>query len=149
MADFTVQIIENIKLNGVQRGSQVNKIISGINYTDNRILNTFSGSETTIFSLSDVDGAGTFVTSSLKYARITNIDTTASINLKVSSSTEQLNFKVTPGDSFMLSTSNITGSILSGSDAVFSYGDIASIKVEPVSPPTGSSAAIEYIIATT
>jgi len=96
MADFTVQIIENIKLNGVQRGSQVNKIISGINYTDNRILNTFSGSETTIFSLSDVDGAGTFVTSSLKYARITNIDTTASINLKVSSSTEQLNFKVTP-----------------------------------------------------
>ena len=40
MADFTVQIIENIKLNGVDRGSQVNKIISGINYTDNRILNT-------------------------------------------------------------------------------------------------------------
>ena len=61
----------------------------------------------------------------------------------------QLNFKVTAGDSFMLSTSNITGSILSGSDAVFSYGDISSIKVEPVSPPTGSSAAIEYIIATT
>ena len=49
----------------------------------------------------------------------------------------------------MLSTSNITGSILSGSDAVFSYGDISSIKVEPVSPPTGSSAAVEYIIATT
>ena len=53
MADFTVQIIENIKLNGVERGSQVNKIISGINYTDNRILNTISGSETTIFELSD------------------------------------------------------------------------------------------------
>ena len=67
MADFTVQIIENIKLNGVERGSQVNKIISGINYTDNRILNTISGSETTIFELSDANGAGTFVTSSLKY----------------------------------------------------------------------------------
>ena len=45
----------------------------------------------------------------------------------------------------MLSTSNITGSILSGSDAVFTYGDVSSLKVEP----SGSSAKVEYIIATT
>ena len=67
------------------------------------------------------------------------------VNLKVSSSVEQLNFKIDAGGSFMVSTSAITGSILSGSDAVFTYDDIASIKVEP----SGSNAKIEYIIATT
>ena len=145
MADFIIKIQEQISLNGVQRGSEVSKTISGINYTDNRILNTSSGSETTIFSLSDTVGAGQFLTSSLKYARVSNNSTTVPVNLKVSSSTEQLNFKIDAGGSFMLSTSNITGSILSGSDAVFTYGDIASLKVEPF----GSSAKVEYIIATT
>ena len=145
MADFIIKIQEQISLNGVQRGSEVSKTISGINYTDNRILNTSSGSETTIFSLSDTVGAGQFLTSSLKYARVSNNSTTVPVNLKVSSSTEQLNFKIDVGGSFMLSTSNITGSILSGSDAVFTYGDIASLKVEP----SGSSAKVEYIIATT
>ena len=145
MADFIIKIQEQISLNGVQRGSEVSKTISGINYTDNRILNTSSGSETTIFSLSDTVGAGQFLTSSLKYARVSNNATTVPVNLKVSSSTEQLNFKIDAGGSFMLSTSNITGSILSGSDAVFTYGDIASLKVEP----SGSSAKVEYIISTT
>ena len=145
MADFIIKIQEQISLNGVQRGSEVSKTISGINYTDNRILNTSSGSETTIFSLSDTVDAGQFLTSSLKYARVSNNSTTVPVNLKVSSSTEQLNFKIDAGGSFMLSTSNITGSILSGSDAVFTYGDIASLKVEP----SGSSAKVEYIIATT
>ena len=145
MADFIIKIQEQISLNGVQRGSEVSKTISGINYTDNRILNTSSGSETTIFSLSDTIGAGQFLTSSLKYARVSNNSTTVPVNLKVSSSTEQLNFKIDAGGSFMLSTSNITGSILSGSDAVFTYGDISSLKVEP----SGSSAKVEYIIATT
>ena len=114
MADFIIKIQEQISLNGVQRGSEVSKTISGINYTDNRILNTSSGSETTIFSLSDTVGAGQFLTSSLKYARVSNNSTTVPVNLKVSSSTEQLNFKIDAGASFMLSTSNITGSILSG-----------------------------------
>jgi|TARA_R110002051_G_C8469029_1_gene459722 hypothetical protein len=145
MADFIIKIQEQISLNGVQRGSEVSKTISGINYTDNRILNTSSGSETTIFSLSDTVGAGQFLTSSLKYARVSNNSTTVPVNLKVSSSTEQLNFKIDAGGSFMLSTSNITGSILSGSDAVFTYGDVSSLKVEP----SGSSAKVEYIIATT
>mgnify|MGYP003628221566 CR=1 FL=1 len=145
MGDFTLQIQERISLEGTERGSDFSQTITGINYTDNRILNTFSGSETTIFSLSDIEGAGTFLTSSLKYARVSNYSTDTPINLKVSSSTEQMNFKIDAGGSFMLSNSEITGSILSGSDSVFTYDNIASLKIEP----SGSSAKIEYIIATT
>ncbi|MFL2679268.1 MAG: hypothetical protein ACJ0GH_02680 [Alphaproteobacteria bacterium] len=145
MANFNITIQERISLEGVERGSDFSQIITGVNYTDNRILNTLSGSETTIFSLSDTEGAGTFLSSSLKYARISNYSTDVPVNLKVSSSVEQLNFKIDAGGSFMVSTSAITGSILSGSDTVFTYDDIASLKVEP----SGSNAKIEYIIATT
>jgi len=145
MANFTIKIQENISLEGVQRGSEFSQTITAINHTDNRILNTNSGSETTIFSLSDTENAGTFLTSSLKYARISNYSTDTPVNLKVSSSVEQLNFKIDAGGSFILSNSEITGSILSGSDSVFTYDNISSLKVEP----SGSSAKIEYIIATT
>jgi hypothetical protein len=136
MANFNITIQERISLEGVERGSDFSQTITGVNYTDNRILNTLSGSETTIFSLSDTEGAGTFLSSSLKYARISNYSTDVPVNLKVSSSVEQLNFKIDAGGSFMVSTSAIT---------VFTYDDIASIKVEP----SGSNAKIEYIIATT
>jgi hypothetical protein len=145
MGNFTLKIQERISLEGVERGSDFSQTITGINHTDNRILNTLSGSETTIFSLGDTEGAGQFLTSSLKYARISNYSTNVPVNLKVSSSVEQLNFKIDAGGSFILSTSEITGSILSGSDAVFTYDDISSLKVEP----SGSNAKIEYIIATT
>jgi len=146
MGNFTLKIQERISLEGVERGSDFSQTITGINHTDNRILNTLSGSETTIFSLGDTEGAGQFLTSSLKYARISNYSTDVPVNLKVSSSVEQLNFKIDAGGSFILSTSEITGSIIaSGSGSIFSYDDISSVKVEP----SGSSAKIEYIIATT
>jgi len=140
MANFDILIRERILLDGTERGADYTHTISNVNYVDNRILNAPSGSEITIFSFSDINGAGTFVTSSLKYARISNYSSTVPVNLKVSSSTEELNFSIAAKGSFMLSTTDITGSV---SD--FTYDDIVSIKVEP----SGSSAQIEYYIATT
>ena len=140
MADLKLEIKENIILEGVQRGSIHELTLSNVNNIDNRILLTPTGSETTIFSLADVPSAGTFVTSSLIYARITNHSTTVPINLKVSSSTENYNVSINTGGSYMLTTSKITGS-----NAVdFDYDDIKDIKVEP----SGSSAKIEYFVAT-
>ena len=145
MADFTFSLQERIVLDGTQRGTDYSLSITGINYVDNRTLNIPSGSETTLFSLSDVNGAGTFVTSSVKYARISNHSTTVPVNLNVSSSNENLNFKIAAGGTFILSSSEITGSMQSGSDSVFTYDDIASIKAEPSS----SAAKVEYFIVTT
>jgi len=146
MADFTFSLQERIVLDGTQRGTDYTLVITGAQYVDNRILNIPSGSETTLFSLSDVNSAGTFVTSSLKYARISNHSTIIPINLNVSSSNENLNFSIAAGGTFLLSTSEITGSMLSGSgDAVFTYDDIVSLKTEPSS----SAAKVEYFIVTT
>jgi len=140
MAEFNLFIKERILLDGTQRGTDFNLTLPGIDYIDNRILNIPSGSETTVFSLGDANNAGTFVTSSLKYARISNYSTTTPLNLKVSSSTEELNFSIAAKGTFMLSTSEITGSMSN-----FVYDDITSVKVEP----SGSNVKIEYFIATT
>ena len=141
MADFTLFIKERVLLEGTERGSDYILTISGIENADNRIVTIPSDSETTIFKYNDAPGAGTFTSSSFKYGRVSNYSTTSEVNLKVSSSSELLNFKIAAGGTFMLSTSEITGSVTN----TFVYDNIDSISVEP----SGSNAKIEYFIATT
>ena len=141
MADFTLLIRERVLLEGTERGTDYNLTIKNIENIDNRIVTIPSGSETTIFKYDDTPGAGTFTSGSFKYGRISNYSPTTPLNLKVSSSTELLNFSIAAGGTFMLSTSEITGSSIN----TFAYDDIASVSVEP----SGSSAKVEYFIATT
>jgi len=139
MAIFTLKITEQLTLNGDDVGSSITQTISNINYIDNRILSVPTGSVTTIFSMDSVPGAGTFVTSSFQYGRITNNSTIVPIKLIVSSSTEAMSFLIATGSSFLLSTSKITGSTTG-----LLFSDIKSVKVEPSS----SAASIEYYILT-
>jgi hypothetical protein len=139
MAIFTLKIVEQLTLNGDDVGSSVTQTINNINFMDNRILNIPTGSVTTIFSLDNLPGAGTFVSSSFQYGRVTNNSTTVPVKLIVSSSTEAMSFLIATGSSFMLSTSKITGST-SG----LNFSDIKSIKVEP----SGSVVSIEYYVIT-
>jgi hypothetical protein len=139
MAIFTLKIVEQLTLNGDDVGSSITQTINNINYIDNRILNIPSGSITTIFSFDNVPGAGTFVSSSFQYGRITNNSTVVPVKLIVSSSTEAISFLIATGSSFLLSTSKITGST-SG----LNFDNIKSVKVEP----SGSAASIEYYILT-
>ena len=140
MATFTSQIFEILTLNGDNVGSSVTQTINNINYVDNRILSVPTGSVTTLFSMDSVPGAGTFVTSSIQYVRITNNSTVTPIKLIVSSSTEAMSYLIATGSSYMLSTSKMTGS-----ESGLSFSDIKSVKVSP----SGSSGSIEYYIATT
>ena len=140
MATFTSQIFEILTLNGDNVGSSVTQTINNINYVDNRILSVPTGSVTTLFSMDSVPGAGTFVTSSVKYVRVTNNSTVTPIKLIVSSSTEAMSYLIATGSSYMISTSQMTGST-SG----LAFNDIKSVKVQPSS----SAASIEYYIVTT
>lgn len=140
MATFTSQIFEILSLNGDNVGSSVTNTINNVNYVDNRILSVPSESVTTLFSMDSVPGAGTFVTSSVKYVRVTNNSNTAPVKLIISSSTEAMSYLISTGSSYLLSTSKMTGST-SG----LSFDDIKSVKVQP----SGSAASIEYYIVTT
>jgi hypothetical protein len=139
MATFTSQIYEILTLNGDNVGSSVVNTINNVNYVDNRILSVPSGSVTTLFSFDNVPGAGTFVTSSVQYVRVTNNSTAVPIKLIISSSTEAMSYLIATGSSYMMSSTKMTGST---SGLVFS--DIKSVKIEP----SGSSASIEYYIVT-
>ena len=144
MATFTSQIFEILTLNGDNVGSSVTQTINNINYVDNRILSVPTGSVTTLFSMDSVPGAGTFVTSSVQYVRVTNNSTVTPIKLIVSSSTEAMSYLIATGSSYMISTSKMTGSV-SVSTSSFNFSDIQSVKVQPSS----SAASIEYYIVTT
>ena len=140
MATFTSQIFEILTLNGDNVGSSVTQTINNINYVDNRILSVPTGSVTTLFSMDSVPGAGTFVTSSVRYVRVTNNSTVTPVKLIVSSSTEAMSYLIATGSSYMLSTSKMTGS-----EGGFNFADIKSVKLQP----TGSVASVEYYIVTT
>jgi len=140
MATFTSQIYEILTLNGDNVGSSVTNTINNVNYVDNRILSIPSGSVTTLFSMDSVPGAGTFVTSSIQYIRVTNNSATVPVKLIVSSSLEAMSYLIATGSSYMMSTSKMTGST-SG----LNFSDVKSVKAEP----SGSSASIEYYIVTT
>jgi hypothetical protein len=141
MANLYVTVTEEITLpNTPTQKTNVFKTIPGINYVDSRVMNCPSGSQTSIFNLSANPGAGTFITSSLQYARITN-DSSTLVKLIVAASTIDASFLISTGSSFYISTSKITGSV----DNNFTLEDIQNISIEP----SGSDAKIEYFIATT
>jgi len=140
MANLKINLLENITLGEVDRSVNTIQTIPNISYIDNRTFQLPSGSVTTIFSLSNNNGAGTFVTSSIKYVRITNQSTTLPVKLIVSSSTEAMSYLISSGSTYMLSTSKMTGSTTS-----LNFNDIVSVKAEP----SGGAANIEYFIATT
>ena len=140
MADFTYFIRERIKLDGKARETSYARVIKNIEYIDERTLQIPSGSVTELINLANLPGAGTFISSSVQYARITNMSLTTNINLQISASSGTTNVLVNAGGTFFLSTGFITGSLTN-----FTYDNIRSIKAEP----SGSAAKIAYIIATT
>jgi hypothetical protein len=151
MADLTIQINEKITLDKNDRGVYTTQTISDINNVDNRILNIPTGSYTPLFYFSPTDiDAGTFPTGSFKYGRITNKSSTVPIQVRVtadtvpSSTLMNTSFIVAPGNSFFLSTTAVTGSSPGSNVFVFNqYVYYVSAS------PSGSSATIEYFIATT
>jgi len=139
MAKFTYFIRERVKLNGVERGTNFETSIDDIKYADSRVMQIPSGSVTEILNLAALPGAGTFVSSSVRYARVTNFST-GSINLQVSGSTAQFNFLLQGSGSFMFSSEYVNETFSN-----FEYGDLRSIKATP----EDSEATIGYFIATT
>jgi hypothetical protein len=140
MADFTYYIRERVKINGKIKEASFTHMIRDIEYIDERTLQIPSGSVTELINLANLPGAGTFISSSIQYARITNTSLTTKVNLQISASSGTTNVLLNTGGTFFLSTGFITGSLTN-----FAYDNIKSIKAQP----SGSSAKIEYIVATT
>jgi len=138
---LTVRVIEEVTLNGSKRGSTITREIGSINEVSERIITTLT-TGTDLLSLGDAAGAGTYVRSSLKYLRITNLDDSNFARLALITDGTDVHLKLPAGDSFILSTGEAGAA--EDSDAV-TFDNIASIK----SWADTASVDLEIFIAST
>ena len=103
MATLKVNITESITLNGSNYGANNTVSISGINEVDKRVVTAVTGSGgTQIYAGAAAAAQGTFITSSVKYIRITNTDTTNFVTLNVEDGTAYGQFRLEAGKSFII-----------------------------------------------
>jgi hypothetical protein len=145
MANLYVTITEAITLDNTNRGVTTIQTIPNVNGIDNRILTCPTGSYTGLFHFdSNSVDAAVFSTGSFKYGRITNKSNTSSKLLIVTSGSSYETFSLEAYSSFIISSALTSGSLIPTSS--FTFGDyISEISIQP----SGSSATIEYFIATT
>ncbi len=124
-AALTVTVTENITLNGSNHGSTKQMTISGINEIQKRIMTCATGG-TQIYAGGSSVSYGTFETSSVKYVRITNLDSENYIILHLEGNSHYSQIRLDAGHIFMLTR---TSSAFDNSSAVttFSAEDITRI----------------------
>ena len=142
-ADLTVSISETYSLNGATYGNTINKVFSSNGEVIQRIMSIAISSFTDIFHTSTVDGLGTIVKNDWTYFRITNLDDTNYITLRLYDDTDSQFFKVEAGESFMLMSPDID--VDTEGTTFNSFADVAEIAAEA----NTAAVDVEVIMVTT
>jgi len=109
---------------------EVTQTIGNITNVDHRVLTCPVSTSIDIFNVNGSNpGAGTFPSSSLKYARITNLDNTYNVGVTVSGSQGKFVQNLTPTSSMFLVSSEIAFENFSGSF----NDDVAYVQVYAIS----------------
>lgn len=142
---FKVTIKEEQTIKGISSVNKVEYSIPSVKQVDRRLVTCF---QTTSIDLFDIDntlpGAGQFVSSSLKYVRVTNLDDTNPIALTFSGSEGSFTQNVTANTSYVFANSSITASnadVFNSTNYLFSDG-INTVKAFA----SGSDIDVEYTI---
>lgn len=110
--------------------------IENVTNVDHRILTCPNTTSIDLFNINGTNpGAGTFPSSSLQYARITNLDDTYSVAIIMSGSQTNFTQELPPYDTMFIASSNITGSNFNGSfgddlEKIQAYALTGSVDVE-------------------
>ena len=132
-ATLTVKITESITLNGVDQGGTVTKTISSLNQVSKRILNVPTSSEITVYTTGSDNDSGQHDLSEVKYARITNLDGSNYVLIRVAeTNNDEFVYKLEAGHSFILGTHSVSMSAAAAGSAGASgaFGSIASVKLQ-------------------
>lgn len=144
---LTVVIQETIKLNNNDYGSRTEINLGKINEVSQRVL-TVPTHKVSILTLSSSNGAGTYASGSLQYARITNLDNTNHVRLTFMSSSggttkNKCVFRLDPKKSFIITNDAYSGSGTGTTwDAFQSFSDIKAIA-------SSSAVDVEVFVAST
>ena len=136
---FNITITEEQIVRNNTIKHEVRQTINDVTNVDHRILTCPQTTSIDLFNINGINpGAGTFPSSSLKYARITNLDNTYNTAIIISGSNGTFTQKLTPASSLLIFNSDITSSTFNGD-----FGDdISSVKAYAIS----SSIDIEYTL---
>jgi len=150
-ATLKVKIVEDIILDGRQRGSQATVSLSGINEISKRIV-TIPITEVEILAFSGTAvGSGTFLEGSVKYIRITNLDDTNHITLTFKNeNNDEFAIKVDASHSFIYPGDNSGGVVdtmdaIDGAGLTLALGDLVNI----TALADTAACDIEFFVAST
>ena len=136
MADLTITITEAVTLNGASRGS-TNTHTETVTQIDHRIVSCLHSAEQTVVLFDSAVAAGQIADGTLDYLRLTNLDSTNFVTVRVSGNSEEYFVKLEAGDSFILNNSvmdaNATGGAsvsLAAIDSIGIQADTATCDVE-------------------
>ena len=127
MPTLNVTIKEELTLNGSDKGA-INTVTSTVNQLDHRILNVLHSAEQSVLLFGAAVAAGTIKDATLKYLRITNLDPTNFVTLRVAGASEEYFVKVEALDSFILNNSLMDAN--AAGSATVSLAAIDEIKVQ-------------------
>ena len=139
-ANLTVTIVESYTLNGVAYGNTVEKTFTSKGQVDQRIMNVAT-TEKTLFNWGVADDAGTGVAADYAYFRVTNLDDTNFITLRVYNGADSFWYKLAAGESMMLMNNEmdaITGT---------TFGALADITLVAAKSDT-AACDVEFIAVT-
>ena len=134
-ANLTVTIVESYTLNGVAYGNTVEKTFTSKGQVDQRIMNVAT-TEKDLFNWGATDAAGRGVVADYAYFRITNLDDTNFITLRLYNGADSFWYKLAAGESMMLMNNEmdaITGTTfgaLADITSVLAKADNAACDVE-------------------
>ena len=156
MAILNVTHTESITLNNQQFGATNTFSISGINDVYKRIVTCPSGSDTTvaIFDSTEAIADGSIDVQEAVYVRVTNLDSTNSVNLSVqidsgeddSAANESATCLLAAGQSFVIGTPHESFHVDDDAATIITaLTDIESILIDPSS----NAVKIEVLVAST
>ena len=143
-AALTVTVTENLTLNGSNHGSTKHMTITGINEVSKRIVTALASTDSTqIYAGAATTATGAFVTSNVKYIRITNLDDTYPVVLSFSNGADHhAQFSLAAGQIFIVT--DTSGSFDNNAAIhLFSGEDITQITAMGV----GGTVDIEILVA--
>ena len=137
MATLTVTVTEGIVLNGSERGNSNTTSIASVSQVDSKIV-PVATAEASLILFGAAAAAGTFADATLKYLRISNLDATNYITLRVRGASEEYFVKLEPKGSYILYNSLLDANgdaveataVLSNIDYIKAIANTSSCDVE-------------------
>ena len=145
MATLTTTINEAVTLNGTRFGSTISQTITDLSNVSTGVTSVSASSEATLLTFGAATAGSTVIATETKYIRITNLDTTNYIALRIQlNNNAEFMYKVTAGNTFILNKSDAAADA-DGSAITVSWEALKTIKAQADT----ASVNVETFVATT